>query len=89
MSVQEAEFEAIRTIVARVAGPGRIPESVSRETRLGKGYLLDSVEMLDVVIACETEFDIAFGEQDLKPSSFETLGSLTDLVRSKVAGKRV
>lgn len=89
MSVHEAAFDAIREIVARVAGPGRIPEAVTRETRLGKGYLLDSVEMLDVVIACEAEFDIAFGEQDLNPSSFETLGSLTDLVRSKVAGKGV
>lgn len=88
MSEHDDVFDAVRAIVGRVAGPGRTPEAVSRDTLLTDGYWLDSVELLDVVIACETTFGIVFDEErDLEPQSFDTLGRLADRVRSKIARK--
>jgi hypothetical protein len=44
------------------------------------------VELLEVIIACEHTFEIAFdGQEDLEPGRFGTLGSLTDAVRDKMA----
>ena len=75
-----------RAIVERVAGAHRTPPLVTRETKLADGFWLDSIEMLDVVIACETEFGIVFSEQgDLDVSSLDTLGSLVDVVAIRVA----
>jgi acyl carrier protein len=82
-------FESIRRIVTRVAGPGRTPDEISRDTPLAAGFWLDSVELLDVIVACENTFQIIFdGDDDLKAGRFETLGSLADAVRDKLAGVR-
>lgn len=76
----------VARIVAGVAGPSRTPGEITRDTRLADGYWLDSVELLEVVIACETAFDIAFdAEQDAAAHAFETLGSLADVIRARVA----
>jgi acyl carrier protein len=79
-------FGSIQEIVARIAGPGRTPGNLSRDTPLAGGFWLDSVELLEVIIACEHTFEIAFdGQEDLEPGRFGTLGSLTDAVRDKMA----
>jgi acyl carrier protein len=73
----------IRTcaIIERVAGPQRTPADVSRDTRLADGFWLDSVELLEVVLACEQEFSIVFsGTGDLDASQMQTIGSLVDMI---------
>lgn len=76
----------VRAIVQRVAGPQNTPPAVDASTRLTDGFWLDSVQMLEVVIACETEFGIVFSETgDLDVSSLETLGSLAAVVGARVA----
>ncbi len=73
-----------RAIIERIAGPPRTPADVSRQTRLGDGFWLDSVELLELVIACEQEFGIVFSETgDLDASHLETFGSLVDLVERR------
>jgi acyl carrier protein len=75
-----------RAIVERVAGAHRTPPVVTRDTKLADGFWLDSVEMLDVVIACETEFGFVFSEHgDLDVSALDTLGSLVDVIARRVA----
>jgi acyl carrier protein len=70
-----------RAILERIAGPQRTPGAVTPHTRLGDGFWLDSVELLEVVIACEQEFGIVFSESgDLDASHLDTFGSLVDLV---------
>ena len=75
----------LRALVARVAGPSRTPADGGPDTRLsGAGFWLDSIELLDVIVACEAEFGITFdATRDLTGSAVETLGSLADLIRSK------
>lgn len=71
-------------VVARVAGSTRTPSSVGRDTPLAEGYWLDSVELLEVLIACEAAFGITFDERrDFGGDSLDTLGSLVDLVQAK------
>ena len=78
-------LEMVSEIVARVAGPHRTPAAVAAATRLAEDYWLGSVELLEVVIACENAFDIVFdAEQDVANHAFETLGSLADTVRRKL-----
>jgi len=77
--------DAIRGIVERVAGPSRTPPDSGPETPLsGAGYWLDSVELLEVVLGCESEFSITFDPRsDLTPEAVATIGTLTELVRVK------
>ena len=54
-------LEAMRALVTRVAGPSRAPADSGPATPLSEGgFWLDSVELLEVVVACESEFDITF-----------------------------
>ena len=84
VSARDPVLDATRALVERIAGPGRIPPDAGLETRLGDGYWLDSIELLEVLVACESEFGIVFDEaRDLDAGSLETLGTLTALIRSK------
>ena len=75
------------TVLSRIAGPGRAPAEAGRETPLvNAGYWLDSVALLEVIVACETEFGIAFDpEADLRHGTFATLGSLARLIEAKAS----
>jgi len=68
--------ERVRQVVARVAGP---------DTPLGAGgSWLDSVDLVEVIVACEEEFAVTFdGESDLTAEALSTVRSLADLILSK------
>lgn len=85
MSASDPVLDAMRSIVARVAGPSRTLAESGPETQLSEGgFWLDSTELLEVVVACEAEFGIVFdAARDLTREALETLGTLTALVRSK------
>jgi acyl carrier protein len=80
-------LDAVRSLVTRVAGPSRTPAESGPGTPLsGGGFWLDSVELLEVVIACEGELGVTFDAmQDLSGEAVATLGGLTELVRAKRA----
>jgi len=85
VTTRDPLLEATRAVVERVAGPSRVPPGPGPETRLSDGYWLDSVDLLEVLVACENEFGIVFDEvRDLDVASIETLGTLTNLIRSKL-----
>jgi acyl carrier protein len=82
-------LEAVRAIIERVAGPDRTPPASSADTPLADGFWLDSVELLEVLVACETEFGILLDESSvIEAGAFGTLGSLADLVRFRLAGRQ-
>jgi acyl carrier protein len=85
MSESDALLDTTRALVARIAGPGRVPANSNHETQLSEGgFWLDSVELLEVVVACEEEFGITFdASRDLVDGALETLGSLTGLICAK------
>ena len=81
-------FAEVRAIVEKIAAP-RIPSQVGWDTRLTEDFWLDSVEMLEVVIACETKLGVAFDERsDFDGDALATLGSLTELIRSKLDSQK-
>jgi acyl carrier protein len=83
----DAVVPRLITVLSRVAGPGRSPADAGRETPLvNGGYWLDSVALLEVIVACEGEFGIAFDpEADLRHGALATLGSLAGLIEAKRA----
>ncbi|HEY6509319.1 MAG TPA: acyl carrier protein [Vicinamibacterales bacterium] len=89
MSSADPLLDRTRAIIERIAGPHRTPAQSGPDTPLADGFWLDSVELLEVVVACETEFGIVFDEaSDLEHGALDTLGTLTDLVRSKRSAAR-
>jgi acyl carrier protein len=83
VSREDPIVAAIRALAIGIAGPHRMPGDAGADTDLG-GDRLDSVELLELVVACETEFGIVFeAGRDLTSDAVATLGSLAALIRSK------
>jgi acyl carrier protein len=80
--------ERVLSIVSGVAGLHRSPPGAGRETPLADGgFWLDSVDLLETVLACEEAFDIVFdSDADLTDHSLSTVGTLFDLIQAKRAG---
>ena len=81
----EALVEGLCAIVARIVGAPRVPADAGAGTVLGDGGLwLDSMELLQVVIACEAQFGITFKPaEDLLDDGLQTLGTLADVIRRR------
>lgn len=77
----------LRAIVTRVVGGARVPADLGADTRLGQdGLWLDSMDLLQVVLACEAQFGITFKPaEDLIGAGLETLGTLADVIRRRRA----
>ena len=74
-------------VVSRVAGRERTPPDAGPDTPLtGGGFFLTSVGILEVIVACEAAFDIAFdSELDLSRETLATIGSLAGAIARKLA----
>ena len=81
----EAVVERLCAIVARVVGAPRVPADTGAGTPLRDGGLwLDSMELLQVVLACEAQFGITFEPaEDLLGDGLETLGTLAGVIRRR------
>jgi acyl carrier protein len=77
----------VQAIVADVAGTKRVPDDAGPDTPLGdEGYWLDSVEVLEVILACEAEFGMTFESgADLQPDTLRTPRRLAALIRDRMA----
>ena len=80
--------EQVRSLVERLAGPGRTAADAGPDTPLADGgFWLDSIEMMELIVSCEVEFAVVFqGETDVTPETLCTVRSLADLIRTKRAG---
>jgi acyl carrier protein len=78
-------LERVQTVVAQVAGPTRIPLDAGPDTPLGDGgFWFDSVDLVEVVVACESEFEVSFeGETDLTREALHSVRALAELIESK------
>lgn len=76
----------VYTIVVGIAGPARTPTDAGPDTPLHEdGFWLDSVETLEVVMACEEEFGVVFDwERELSADAVRTSGRLAEVVASKL-----
>ncbi len=80
-------LERVQRVVVKTAGAARTPPDAGPDTPLGEaGFWLDSVDLVEVVVACESEFGVTFeGETDLTAESLRTVRSLAAMIRSKGA----
>jgi acyl carrier protein len=79
-------LERVQVIVALVAGD-RTPADAGPDTPLDdRGYGLDSVDVLDLLLACEEAFGVRLDEDlDLSAAALRTSRSLADLIGTKLA----
>ena len=84
----EPSLEDVQALVIRVAGHQRCPDDVGPDTRLtGGGFWLDSVRLLETIIACEEAFKVVFDpETDFSDGNLITVRTLSDLIRAKRSG---
>lgn len=78
-------LEKLRGILVQVIGAARVPSDVGSGTALGDGGLwLDSVEVLQVVLASEAEFGMTFEPaEDLVGEGLLTLRTLAAVIRRR------
>jgi len=83
--MNDAMLERVQRVVARVAGAARTPSNAGPDTPLAAGgFWLDSVDLVEVGVACEEEFAVTFeGESDLTAEAMRTVRTLADLILSK------
>ena len=77
--------DQLRAIVTGVVGAGRVPAEIDGDTPLAEGgFWLDSVELLEVILACESKFGITFKPaEDLIGDGLRSLGTLADAIRRR------
>ena len=75
----------VLTLVRSIAGPLRIPPDCGVDTPLGAGgFWLDSVSLLEVVVACEEEFGVVFEpETDLRAEQLRSARTLAEVLRTR------
>jgi len=73
-------------LATHIAGPDRTPREIWPNTSLTEGGLwLDSVALLEVIVACEAEFAVEFdSEEDLSTQALASLGSLATVIQRKL-----
>ena len=60
-----------------------------REVALDDSLLaigVDSFKMMELIVLCETEFDIEFGDEDLIEENFLNLAAISRLIGGKYLG---
>lgn len=79
-------LERVTAIVAGIAGPSRAPSNPGPDTPLGDdGYWLDSIDVLEVLLACEGEFGIVLDDEvELGAETLKTVRTLADVITRKL-----
>lgn len=79
-----AVTERIKQIIVERINPGLKIEELRDDTPLiGRGLGLDSVSLLELVVALETDFGMRFDEKDMTPELFADVGSIAGYVGSR------
>lgn len=73
-------------LVRKVAGPQRTPVKVQPDTPLADGgFCLSSVDLLEVVLACEASFWVVLDPAtDLDQENLLTIGSLSEMIQRAI-----
>lgn len=80
MTTERDEVTAkVKTIVIEALHAQKSANEITDETYLGN-LGLDSLNIVDILLGIETEFDVAFDDEELDLSALETLGSLVRFV---------
>lgn len=78
-------LDGVRRILRDTLQLGERAEQLDRNTELlGSLPELDSMAVVTVLTSIEEEYDIVIEDDEISAETFETLGSLTDFVESKL-----
>ena len=74
---------------ARIAGPSRAPADAGPDTPLGEdGFALDSVEILELIVATEIEWGVEIDPKALMPpEALRDPGGLARVVQAALDGR--
>lgn len=76
--------DEVKMILIDVLSLGDAGQSLDTDSPLlGSVPELDSMAVVSLIAALEEHFDIAVDDEDIRASTFETLGSLTDFIARK------
>lgn len=75
-------------LLSRTAGAGRMPADAGPETPIREGgFWLDSVALLELIVAAESEFGVEFDPtRDFDEAALRTAGSFADRIAARLAG---
>lgn len=74
-------FEQVKSILVDKLG---IQSEITMDAALVNDLGINSIELADLILNCEEEFDIAIDEEDLK--DLVTVGDVVNYLESKVNG---
>jgi len=75
--------DRIKTVIAKTIGGEYAGKPIPDDLKL-VGNILDSMAVTNLMVALEESFGFSFEDEDLSAEAFETVASLTDLVRRKI-----
>lgn len=84
LSGDEIQGAVVALIQKTIEVPLTPDELTPNSGLLGHGIGLDSIEILELVAAIETEFDLTIDDGELTETHFATLGTLVDFVRHRL-----
>jgi acyl carrier protein len=76
-------FEQVVDVILNTVGGDIKREMFSKDFKL-VGNILDSMAVMNLILALEDSFGFFFNDDELSAEAFETVGALTELVRSKL-----
>ena len=62
---------------------GVSPSEIGDEDNLVEDHGIDSVQVLEIVVALEEEYDVSLEDDEFDIKTFETIRSIADCVRDK------
>lgn len=73
--------ERVNKVLARVKGDAK---DYLESTSLVSGGILDSIEIMDLILELESEFAISIDSADILLKNFESVNSIADLVEKSL-----
>lgn len=79
-------LDRVLAITVSLSGPGRTPPDADPDTPLGdEGFWLDSLDLLDLIVACENEFATVLDEASgLREDALVSARTLASVIRTQV-----
>ncbi|PAE18285.1 acyl carrier protein [Robertmurraya siralis] len=74
----------IKELITKIAKQSK-PDEISKETFLKEDLLIDSINIISLMIELEEYFNIVIEDHEITEEHFKTVGSLYHLIESKIS----
>lgn len=78
--IEEKVKKIIRKLHLKIS-----PENIKSDVPLVRGLGLDSVALLELVVALEDEFKIMVQDKDFRPELFQDINNIANYIKNKLA----